>query len=167
MKAFRCFVLLLCLCLPLFGCAGQKAALPNLATAAYTATLQYAYGGTEFTADYTHTASEKVLTFTAPQSLCGVTARKDSESGEVTLSLGEVCFQAEASDGFFLCTTLLDLPQKRAGEDKYILQNERDFATLLCQNGLPCRVYGEADGKEYDIRISDFTFTAAERSADS
>lgn len=104
----------------------------------FTARLCYRRLGVEYTVDYERTASGEKAKIVSPESLAGLTAKRD-ENG-ITLSLDSLELSSVAEDIF----TPFELLREDSG------------AVVTAENGIPKTVCGTIDNEEFEIRILSF-----------
>ncbi len=126
----------------------------------FTAEVVFTLGERAYAATYTRSGATKTVAFTAPDTLCGMRAAM-GEDGTLTVTVGDLVYAAQAADGMLDFTKLWDLPAgtlRFAGEEGGVCcftanggGNRR--AVYTDQSGLPLRLLGTVDGREYDLQI--------------
>lgn len=162
MVCLKKVVLLSLVCVLFCACAAVPQA-PALAGTDFTAELAFTLDGIEYAADYTRDAGSETLAFSAPESLCGMTAVRGTD-GAVTVTIGDLTYVAEAADGMFAFTRLFSMPRDAL---RYVSETDgvrcfsgsdgADNCTLYTDtDGLLLRLCGTVGGREYDIQVLDF-----------
>ncbi len=134
-------------------------AAPDLA-GDFTAEVAFTLGERVYAATYTRSGATKTVAFTAPDTLCGMTAAM-GEDGALTVKIGDLVYAAQAADGMLDFTRLWDVPAdtlRFAGEEGgvrcFTASGAGTRSTVYTdQNGLPIRMAGAVDGREYDLQI--------------
>ena len=155
-------ILLSLVCILLCAC-GTGIAVPDFSDSDFTANVTFSLGGREYAACYTRDAGTETLAFSAPERLCGMTAVRRTD-GAVTVTVGDLCYTAEAMDGIFAWAKLFVPP---AGTWRFVSETDgvrcfsgsdgADSYTVYTDgSGLPLRLCGTVGGREYDIQVVRF-----------
>ena len=161
-------VLLSLFCLLLCACETVPAA-PDLSGMDFAADVAFSLGGRDYAASYTKDTGTETLAFGAPESLCGMTAVRGTD-GAITVTVGDLCYAAEAADGMFGFAALFAPPDgvlrfvsETDGVRRFSGSDGADSYTVYTDTeGLPLRLCGTVDGREYDIQV--LRFVRMERS---
>ena len=168
MVCLKKVVILSLVCALLCACTAGIAA-PDLSGTDFTADVAFSLGGRDYAATYTKAAGTETLVFGAPESLCGMTAVRGTD-GAIKVTVGDLCYAAEAADGMFGFTALFVPPadtlrfvSETDGERCFSGSDGADSYTVYTDpEGLPLRLCGTVDGREYDIQV--LRFVRMERS---
>lgn len=156
---FFCFAVLFCTWL----CACQSIPpTPDFSAVDFTADVCFSLGEQTYRMVYTKANGTKSLQLQAPESLADMVIRQSG--GEVRVTVGALAYTVAAAEGMFAFTELFEPPNGcldfsgqedglycfsgSAGEDRYTLYTD--------ESGLPTRLCGAIDGREYDIQILRF-----------
>ena len=162
MVCLKKVVILSLICVLLCACAATPQA-PALAETDFTAELVFTLDGIEYAARYTRDAGGEALAFSAPESLCGMTAVRGTD-GAVTVTIGDLTYVAEAVNGMFAFARLFSMPRdalryvsETDGVRRFSGSDGADSCALYTDtDGLPLRLCGTVGGREYDIQVLDF-----------
>lgn len=160
MHIARCPLLCAALSLCLSACA-VASKTPQLPTEDFTAAVEVTRGELTFCADYTRRGETETLRFTAPKTLCGLSAVRDADG--CTLSVGTVT-AALPSGGIFAPFALFDAPsgcltESRADGGLTLYTGSRGedtYRIAVDDAGLPIRLSGRVGGVEAEIRVRRF-----------
>lgn len=153
------FAAVLSLCL--FACAAAPKP-PRLPACDFTAAVEVTRGELTYCADYTRRGETETLHFTAPSTLCGLSAMR-TEVG-CMLSVGAVTVTLPTDD-IFAPFALFDAPSGCLTESRdaggLTLYTGRHGTDTYCiaadDDGLPIRLSGCVGGAEAEIRVLRFT----------